>query len=253
MNFDGKTIIVTGASSGIGEGIARDLGARGANVVLAARRADRLEAIAQEIGPDRALSVATDITNPDEVAALVARATDRFGALHGLVANAGTAAMGRMEDLDPADFRKLLDINVEGTYTTIRAAWGLLKASGGAVVATSSVSGLGGDWGAFAYNASKGAISLMVQGLALDAHASGIRVNAVAPSFTLSELTEGMTDDKALMDAFKTRIPLGRPADPADIAGPVAFLLSPEARFVNGVILPVDGGLNASNGQPPLG
>ncbi len=253
MNLEGKTYIVTGASSGIGEGIARDLGVRGANVVLAARRTEKLEAIASEIGNERCLVVATDVTDPDQVAAMVDGAREKFGAIHGLVANAGTAAMGRMEELDPADFRKLLDVNVEGTYTTIRAAWDALKETGGSVVATSSVSGIGGDWGAFAYNASKGAISLMVQGLALDAHASGVRVNAIAPSLTLSELTEGMMDNDDLIGAFKTRIPLGRAADPSDIAGPVAFLLSDEARFVNGVILPVDGGLNASNGQPPLG
>lgn len=252
MKLTDRTIIVTGASSGIGRGVARDLGRRGANVVVAARRLDALEALAAEIGNDRARAVECDISDPKDCARLVETAISEFGAVHGLVANAGTAVMGRMEDVSPEDFRKVLNVNVEGTYNTIRAAWDALKQSGGAIVATSSVSGIRGDWAAFAYNASKGAISLMVQGLALDAHASGVRVNAVAPSFTRTEMTEGM-DDQELIDGFMTRIPLGRAAEPADIAGPVAFLLSDDARFVNGVILPVDGGLSASNGQPPLG
>lgn len=124
--------------------------------------------------------------------------------------------------------------------------------SHGCIVNVSSVSGLGGDWQMSFYNAAKGAVSNFTRALALDHGAEGVRVNAVCPSLTRSELTEDMFSDKALMAKFAERIPLGRAAEPDEVADVIAFLASHDARFVNGVNLPVDGGLSASNGQPPL-
>jgi len=114
------------------------------------------------------------------------------------------------------------------------------------------VSGLGGDWNHSFYCAAKGAVSNFTRALAMDEASNGVRVNAVNPSLTYTALTSGMKEQPELIAKFEERIPMGRGAEPADIAGAIAFLASADARFITGVNLPVDGGLTASNGQPPL-
>jgi len=114
----------------------------------------------------------------------------------------------------------------------------------------SSVSGLGGDWGMSFYNAAKGAVSNFTRAIALEYGGQGVRVNAVCPALTWSDLTADMAKDEQLMAKFADRIPMGRAAEPEEVADVIAFLASHDARFVNGVNLPVDGGLHASNGQP---
>lgn len=252
MSIENRTFIVTGASSGIGAATARMLGERGANVVLAARRTDKLEDVAKDLNDNRVLVQQTDIAEAKDCERLVKQTLETFGQIDGVVANAGTAEMGEMEDISAKDFEHVISVNTIGTQNTIRAAWDALKTSKGNVVATSSVSGTGGDFGGWAYNASKGAVSNMVRGLALDARNSGVRVNAVAPSFTRTEMAKGLEENQEKYDAMTARIPLGRPAEPEEVAEVIVFLLSDAARFVNGVILPVDGGLSASNGQAPV-
>lgn len=249
-DFTGQTLIVTGAGSGIGAATARRLSSDNANVVLAGRTRDKLESVASELPEDRTLVVQADVSEQEDAERLVSETLSRFGELHGLVCNAGIAAMGRMGALDRDDWDKVIKINVTGTYLTIRAAWDALQQTGDSVVATSSVSGLGGDWGGFAYNASKGGVSNMVRALALEAGTTGVRVNAVAPSMTDTDMAP---DSAELVGKFQERIPLGRAATTAEVGDVIAFLLGPDARFVNGVVLPVDGGLSASNGQPPIG
>lgn len=114
----------------------------------------------------------------------------------------------------------------------------------------SSASGLGGDWGMTAYNAAKGAVTNFTRALALEYGSRGVRINAVAPSLTSTEATFDLERNEAVRASFRDRLPIGRAATPDEIAGVIAFLASEDARFVNGVILPVDGGLGASNGQP---
>jgi meso-butanediol dehydrogenase/(S,S)-butanediol dehydrogenase/diacetyl reductase len=124
-----------------------------------------------------------------------------------------------------------------------------LVASGGSVVNVASVAGLGGDPGMTSYNAAKGAVVNLTRSLAVELAPQGVRVNAVAPSLTTTEATADIPP--ADIAEFVRRIPLGRPAEPADVAGVIAFLAGDDARFVTGVVLPVDGGLRASSGQPP--
>ena len=247
--FEGKVVIVTGASSGIGAATARRFGAEGAKVVLVARSKDDLHAVAADI--PRSMCIAAGVSKPTDVRRIVADATGEHGAIDVLINNAGTAVMGTLEEVDHDGWNKVIDTDLTGVYQLTKAAWPALKQSRGNVVMTSSVSGLGGDWGMFAYNAAKGGVTNMTRALALDARNSGVRVNAVNPSLTKTELTQGMLDNDDLIAKFEERIPLGRPAEPEDIADVIAFLASDDARFVNGVNLPVDGGLSASNGQPP--
>ena len=120
------------------------------------------------------------------------------------------------------------------------------------MVNVSSVSGLGGDWGLAYYNASKGAVGNLTRSLALEFGGRGVRVNAVNPSLTATDMSQGFVDNPDMLGKFMDRSPLGRAADPADIADVIVFLASEDARFVTGVNLPVDGGISASNGQPRM-
>ena len=136
---------------------------------------------------------------------------------------------------------------------TIKHALPHLKKSKGSIVNVSSVSGIAGDWGAFAYNSSKGAINQLTRALALDFAEFKVRINAVAPSLTDTGMAEGVMDNSEVMKKFKDRIAMGRAGQPEEVADVIYFLASEKARFVTGAILQVDGGLSASNGQPRLG
>ena len=249
--FTGKTVIVTGASTGIGRATARRFAHEGANVTMVARSADDLKEAARDLPEDRVLLLSADIGKEEDNTRVVRETVEHFGALDVLVNNAGIAASGAIDEMPVKDWERVIGTDLTGLYLMTRAAWGALKTSGGNVVNTSSVSGTGGDWNMFAYNAAKGGVTNLTRSLALDARDSGVRVNAVNPSITRTALTDGMFDNTELVDKFMERLPLGRPGEPADVAAAICFLASADAGFINGVNLPVDGGLSASNGQPP--
>ena len=250
QRFVGKTVIVTGAGSGIGQGIAERFAAEGANVVLAGRTRAKLERVAATLDAARTFVQPCDVARYEEVQSLVDAALQRFGGLDVMVNNAGVAPEGEATELSLDDWQQALRVDLSGVFHGCKAALPHLLARQGCIVNTASVSGLGADWALTAYNAAKGGVVNLTRALALDYGGRGVRVNAVCPSLTRSAMTEEMFEDAALMARFMERLPLGRAAEPADIAGVVAFLASDDARFVNGVNLPVDGGLTASNGQP---
>lgn len=251
--FAGKTIIVTGAGSGIGAATARRFATEGGNVVLAGRRREALASTAEGLNADKVLAHSTDVSDQPSVEALVAATIDRFGSLDVLVNNAGVATTGLFGKSPVEDWRKIMATNVDGVFYCSRAALPHLLKSKGSIVNVSSVSGIGGDWGLSFYNASKGAVTNLTRAMAMELGAKGVRVNAVNPSLTESEMTTDLLEKKDVMAKFAERIPLGRPARPEEIAAVIAFLASDDASFVNGVNLPVDGGVSASNGQPKLG
>jgi len=252
--FTNKTIIVTGSSSGIGEGIARRFAAENANVVLNSPDRAECEKVAADLGgaldEGRVLIVEGDVAKPEFAGEIIAQTIERFGALDVLVNNAGVVRLGMLADASDADIDIVIDTNLKAVLYLCRAAIPHLAKSNGSIVNISSVSGSGGDWALPIYNASKGGVCNLTRGLALQLGEQGVRVNAVLPSVTRSRMTEMITENDRLMKDVLDRMPLGRVGEPDDIAGPVLFLASDDARFVTGVNLPVDGGVSASNGQP---
>ncbi len=245
-----KTVIITGAGTGIGRATALRFAADGYNVVLNGRARDPLDEVAAEIGPDRSVVAEGDVSKRKDADSVIATATDRFGGIDVLVNNAGVVHPGTADMLSDADFDAMMAVNVGGVRNMTLAALPYLRESKGNIVNVSSVSGMRGDWAMYGYNASKGAVSRMTQGLALDLGAEGIRVNAVAPATTNTRLAAPLKGAPKVADALNRRIPMGRLVEPEEVASVIAFLAGPDAGFVTGVILPVDGGLSASNGQP---
>lgn len=247
---EGKTVIVTGAGSGMGREIARGFLANGASVVVAGRRLDPLSETITGYGPERALAVGVDVADQDSVNALIGRAVETFGAVDVIVSNAAIYFGGEITELSETDWRSQFQINVDGLYHLVTAASDQLVASRGNVIAVSSVSGQAGDWGQAGYNASKHAVNGMIRSLALDYGDRGVRFNAVAPAFTTTDMTAEVWEDDADLAPFLNRIALGRPGRADDVVGPVLFLASPDAAYITGSILTVDGGTSASTGQP---
>lgn len=248
--FKGKVVVVTGAGSGMGAATAKAFVKEGATVVLVGRNQQKLENVAAELPKDQVLIGATDISDPQAVASLAAFVQQKLGKTDILVNNAGIVVQGLAHQLTVDDWNKQMGTNLNGVFYMVHAFIPEIIKQKGSVVNISSVSGLGGDWGMSFYNASKGAITNFTRSLAMDYGEHGVRVNAVCPGMTETEMTSGITDNSDALAKFKDRTPLQRPGKAEDIAAAVLFLASEEASYITGVNLPVDGGISASNGQP---
>ncbi|MFI1764124.1 SDR family NAD(P)-dependent oxidoreductase [Streptomyces sp. NPDC020800] len=248
-----RVVVVTGAGSGIGAAVAHRFAAEGAAVVLVGRTREKLDRTAAT-APDGGTFLArtADLTVPDEVDALIASVVADLGRLDVLVNNAGVPSLGTVETVTPEEWRAVMAIDLDAVYHTSRASIRHLRATGGCIVNVGSTAGLGGDHGMVAYNTAKGALVNLTRAMALD-HSPEVRVNAVHPGFTLNTgITAGATPETPLVRAFAERIPFGRVAEPEEVAGVVAFLAGPDARYVTGAQIPVDGGLGAMSGQPRI-
>lgn len=248
----GKVALVTGGGSGIGRAIARGFLDNGANVAVLGRRAERLEETLDGYAADRTLAIAGNVASREDVDDAVARTLERFGRLDIVVSDAAAYFAGDLLDVDEESWRAMFATNVDGLFHLVKATLPALRESRGNLVAISSVSGSFGDWGQAAYNSSKHAINGLIRSLALDEGRHGVRFNAVAPAFTLTDMTEGVGRSEEDLAPFINRIALGRPGTPADVVGAVLFLASPDAAYVTGSVLTVDGGTSASTGQPHI-
>ena len=250
--FAGKSALITGGTSGIGLGAALRLAEEGAAVFILGRDETRLGAALaglREAVPDaRFDGAAVDVTDAAAVDGATARAAAQTGRLDVLVAAAGIDGEGRdVLDLDPATFSRVMATNITGLFNAAQAAARRMVADGhgGSIVLIASVNGLAAEPGFVDYNTSKGGVVLLARSMGRDLAARGVRVNAVCPGYTKTPMTEASLHDPEVLADILGAIPLGRPAEPAEIASVIAFLASDEASYVTGSAIVVDGGRTA--------
>ncbi|GGM16912.1 SDR family oxidoreductase [Nakamurella endophytica] len=246
--FAGRVAVVTGASRGIGLAVAARLVAEGARVVVTGRHRQPLDdAVATLGGPEVALGVAGHADDEKHQRATIAAATERFGPVDVLVANAGiNPAHGPLLDLPEGAGRKILDVNVLGTLSWVRAVCRSgLHDRGGAVVLLGSVAGLRPAPGIGMYGVSKAAVAQLAAQLAVEL-APAVRVNAVAPAVVRTRFARALYEGRE--DQVAAAYPLGRLGEPEDVAAAVTFLASPDAAWITGQTLVVDGGLTVTGG-----
>lgn len=248
--FSQKVVVITGAGSGIGAAAAQRFAHEGASVVLVGRTQEKLEKVKSTLAAGQHLALSCDVADAEQVRQLAEQVQRTYGRTDVLVNNAGSVVQGKIHEVSIEDWKTLMSVDLDGVFHCTHFFMPALLSSKGNVVNISSVSGIGGDWGMSVYNAAKGAVTNFTRALAMDYGADGVRVNAICPGFTFTDLTEDMQDDEALLARFYDRIPLRRAGQPDDIASAIAFIASDDARYITGVNLPVDGGITASNGQP---
>ena len=248
--LDGKVAVVTGGAHGIGRASAKALAAEGANVAIGDVDEVEGQGCADEIreaGGDT-LFVRTDVTNMDDVQALVGAAVERWSRLDVMFNNVGVAIGGAAGEMSEDDWRRVIDINLTGVWRGMRVAIPImLEAGGGSIVNTSSVQGHVGFLGWSGYAASKGGVDALTRQAAVEYAPKGIRVNAIVPGTILTSMNEGILrevdDPDALLAEWTSMHPVGRIGMPEEVAAAVVFLASDESSFVTGESLRVDGGM----------
>ncbi|WEK41891.1 MAG: SDR family NAD(P)-dependent oxidoreductase [Candidatus Sphingomonas colombiensis] len=249
MRFAGKVALVTGGGSGIGAATARLLAREGAQLVVVDLVAEHAQAVADETG---GIAVTADVAQRADVERAVARAVERHGRIDILFNNAGIGCFGRTPDLDPAQWERVIAVDLNAVFYACRAAIPHMPKPGGVIVNTASISGLAADYGFTAYNAAKAAVINYTRSLAIDHAREGIRANALCPGLVATPIIAGARELPGLEQAWNDTIPLGRPAQPEEMAQVVAFLASDAASYVTGSVIVADGGQTASTGQPNL-
>ena len=240
-----RVALVTGGGTGIGAAVARRLAADGYSVAVTGRRSGPIEEIAREID---GFAIVSDTGVAADADRAVAETVTRFGSLDALVLNAGIGGEGSLLDLDPAAFERVFATNVTGAFLVARAAISHLLESRGAIVSVASVSALRAAPASLAYCSSKAALAMLTQCIALDHGPAGIRANCICPGWVRTPMADGEMDALGLDSreeayaAATQDVPLRRASSPEEIAGSVAWLLSEDASYVNGAVIPVDGG-----------
>jgi meso-butanediol dehydrogenase / (S,S)-butanediol dehydrogenase / diacetyl reductase len=243
-----RAVIVTGAGTGIGAAVARRLARDGASVVLVGRRRDPIERVAAATGQT---FVVADASTEEGVERIVAATVDAHGGIDGLVLNAGVMLPGTVAEASVDDWRATLDVNLTGPFLLARAALPQLLERQGSVVSVASIAALRAGPGMAAYCASKAGLVLLTQCLAVEHGAAGLRANVVAPGWVRTEMADEEMDEfggprgldrEAAYAEITRNVPARRPATADEAAAAVVWLLSPQAAYVNGSVLTVDGG-----------
>ena len=244
FRLDGRVALVSGASSGLGHRFARVLHAAGASVVLTARRVERLDALAADLG-DRVAVVPADLASAEQVTAMAAAAEEAFGRIDVLVNNAGTGNPGAAATFDLEDWRTTIDVNLTALFQLTQAcARGMLARGDGVIVNVASILGLvaSAPIASAAYTASKGAVIQLTRELAVEWARRGVRVNALAPGYFRSEMTDALADDERSLAYLHRNAPMARMGNPNELDGAILFLASDASSYMTGQTLVVDGG-----------
>ena len=241
IDLTGKSAVVTGSTRGIGRAVAQALADSGARVAVVGRDSDKARAVAAELGSGAA-GFACDVSDTAAVAALIADVEKKFGGIDILVNNAGLTRDNLVMRLSDDDWDTVMNANLRGAFAAIRAvSRGMMKKRGGRIINMASVVGLNGNKGQANYAASKAGLIALTKSVAKELGSRNILVNAIAPGFIETEMTDAMTPDARA--GLNSIIPLARLGKPEDIAAMVVFLASDQASYITGQVLVVDGGM----------
>lgn len=237
MDVEGQSVVVTGGSSGIGKAIAKRFVEDGADVVIGDIDEEKGEEVADEIG---ATFRHCDVSEYEQVEDLVEFAVEQHGKLDCIVNNAGIGSIDSIEDMTIEDYHQIISVDLHGVTYGCKAAAPHLKETEGTIINIASIYGLVGDVGATAYNAAKGGVVNLTRSVADDLAQHNVRVNSICPGYVKTPMTADLDDE--FMQHIMAETPLGRMAEPEEIAGLAIFLASPEASYITGANIPVDGG-----------
>ncbi len=250
FQLDAKIALITGASKGIGEAIARGLAEFGAKVVISSRKQDALDDVAEAFraGGLDATGIAANMSSIEDIHTLVDKTVETYGGLDIIINNAAAnPVFGPIHDTDERAFDKIIEVNLKGPFELCKKAYPILKRrGGGSIINISSIGGLTPEPGIGIYSVSKAAINNLTQAMAQDWGTDNIRVNAICPGLIKTKFSEALWSDDKILNRFIKQIPLGRAGTTDDVAGLAVFLASDAAAYCSGGIYRVDGGYAAN-------